>query len=182
MAEQKQDDQHEHTFSNYVRIRDVVQKTCLGRWTIGRSGERGSGVSVISARHDDDDDDISFQHMQSFFKKFSISVKNYYHNTVHSEWVECSPIVMEDLGSIPGHVYQRLRKWYLIPPCLTLSNTRYVSRLKWRNPGKGVAPSPTPRCSSYWKGSILVALVYVRQYLFWDSFEWFCLKICIGTE
>ena len=29
MAVQKQDDQHEHTFSNYVRIRDVVQKTCL---------------------------------------------------------------------------------------------------------------------------------------------------------
>ena len=31
MAVQKQDDQHEHIFSNYVRIRDVVQKTCLGR-------------------------------------------------------------------------------------------------------------------------------------------------------
>ena len=29
MAVQKQDDQHEHTFSNYVRIRDVVQKTCI---------------------------------------------------------------------------------------------------------------------------------------------------------
>ena len=29
MAVQKQDDQHEHTFSNYVRIQDVVQKTCL---------------------------------------------------------------------------------------------------------------------------------------------------------
>ena len=28
IADQKQDDQHEHTFSNYVRIRDVVQKTC----------------------------------------------------------------------------------------------------------------------------------------------------------
>ena len=27
----KEDDQHEHTFSNYVRIRDVVQKTCLRR-------------------------------------------------------------------------------------------------------------------------------------------------------
>ena len=27
----KQDDQHEHTFSSYVRIRDVVLKTCLGR-------------------------------------------------------------------------------------------------------------------------------------------------------
>ena len=52
---QKQDDQHEHTFGNYVRIRDVVQKTCLRRWTIGKSGERGSGKSVLPARHDDDD-------------------------------------------------------------------------------------------------------------------------------
>ena len=31
MAVQKQDDQHEHAFSNYVRIRNVVQKTCLRR-------------------------------------------------------------------------------------------------------------------------------------------------------
>ena len=56
MAEQKQDDQHEHTFSNYVRIRDVAQKTYQRRWTIGKSGERGSGISVLPARHDDDDD------------------------------------------------------------------------------------------------------------------------------
>ena len=55
MAVQKQDDQHEHTFSSYVRIRDVVLKTYLGRWTIGRSGERGSGISVLPARYDDDD-------------------------------------------------------------------------------------------------------------------------------
>ena len=41
------------------------------------------------------------------------------------------------------------KKWYLIPPCLTLSNIRYVSRIKWSNPGKGGAPSPTPQCSSY---------------------------------
>ena len=56
MAVQKQDDQHEHTFNSYVRIRVVVLKTCLGRLTIGRSGERGSGISVLPARHDDDDD------------------------------------------------------------------------------------------------------------------------------
>ena len=36
---------------------EVVQKTCLGRWTIGRSGERGLGISVLAVRHDDDDDD-----------------------------------------------------------------------------------------------------------------------------
>ena len=52
MAVQKQDDQHEHTFSNYVRIRDVIQKTSLRRWTIWKSGERGSGLSVLPARHD----------------------------------------------------------------------------------------------------------------------------------
>ena len=39
----------------------------------------------------------------------------------------------------------------LIPPCLTLSIIRYVSRVKWSNPGKGVASSPTPRYTSYWK-------------------------------
>ena len=57
MAAQKQDDQLERTFSSYVRIQVVVPKTYLGRWTIGRSGERGSGISVLPARYDDDDDD-----------------------------------------------------------------------------------------------------------------------------
>ena len=54
---QKQDDQLEHTSSSYVRIQDVALKTYQRRWTIGRSGERGSGISVPVARHDDDDDD-----------------------------------------------------------------------------------------------------------------------------
>ena len=56
-----------------------------------------------------------------------------------------------DLGSI------RLYKWYLIPLCLALSNIKYVSRVKWSNLRKGVAPSPTPLCCSYWKESLLVA-------------------------
>ena len=51
MAEQKQDDQLEHTYSNYMRIRDAALKTYRRRWTIGRSGERGPVV-----RHDDDDE------------------------------------------------------------------------------------------------------------------------------
>ena len=46
------------TYSSYVRIRDVAQKTCQRRWLIGRSGERGSGISVLAARHDDDDDEL----------------------------------------------------------------------------------------------------------------------------
>ena len=57
MAKQKQDDQLEHTYSSYVRIRDVALKTCQKRRMIGRSGERGLGISELGARYDDDDDD-----------------------------------------------------------------------------------------------------------------------------
>ena len=46
-----------YTYSSYVRIRDVALKTYQRRWIIGRSGERGSGISVLVARHDDDDID-----------------------------------------------------------------------------------------------------------------------------
>ena len=60
MTEQKQDDQLEHTYSSYVRIRDVALKTCQRRWTIERSGERGSGISVLAARHHDDDEQKKF--------------------------------------------------------------------------------------------------------------------------
>ena len=57
MAKQKHDDQLEHTYSSYVRIRDVTLKTCQKWWMIGRSGERRSGISVLAVWHDDDDDD-----------------------------------------------------------------------------------------------------------------------------
>ena len=33
---------------------------------------------------------------------------------------------------------------------------------KWLNPGKELAPSPTPRCNSWWKWSLRVALEYGR--------------------
>ena len=50
-----------------------------------------------------------------------------------------------DQGSVPVHV---IPKWYLISSYLTFSIIRYVSKVKVSNPGEGVAPSPTPRCSS----------------------------------
>ena len=56
MAEKKQDDQLKHTYSSSVRIRVVALKTGQRRWTIGKNSERGSGISVLAARHDDDDD------------------------------------------------------------------------------------------------------------------------------
>ena len=64
---------------------------------------------------------------------------------------ECSPIARETWVQSQVESYQRLKKWYLMPPCLTLSIIRYGSRVKWSNPGKGVAPSPTPWCSKLLK-------------------------------
>ena len=36
--------------------------------------------------------------------------------------------------------FQRLKEWYLMLPCLTLGIIRYGLRVKWSNPGNGVAP------------------------------------------
>ena len=42
---------------------DVALKTYQRRRAIGRSGKRGSGISVPAARHDDDDDDDVSYHL-----------------------------------------------------------------------------------------------------------------------
>ena len=60
-----------------------------------------------------------------------------------------------DRVSVPGQVIPKTLKMVL---CWTLSLIRYVSMVKWSNPGKGVTPSSKPRCCSYWKGSLRVAL------------------------
>ena len=70
-----------------------------------------------------------------------------------------------DVTPRSGHT-KEFKKWWLIPLCLTLRIIKYVSRLRWSNPGKGVAPSPTPRWGSYWKGSLQVTLDYGRQLYF----------------
>ena len=88
-----------------------------------------------------------------------------------AKWVEYSPMVWETGVASQVESYQRLKKWYLIRPCLILSNIRYVSRVKWSNPGKGVVPSPTPWGSSYWKGSLRVALDSSRQLYFFTYLD-----------
>ena len=79
--------------------------------------------------------------------------------------LECSPMARETWVQSQVESYQRLKKWYLMPPCLTLSIIKYGSRVKLSNP-EGVAPSPTPWCSSYRKGSPRVTLDYGRQLYF----------------
>ena len=81
------------TYSISVRIRDVALKTCQKRWTIGRSGERGSGISVLATWLDDDDSQklviFHFPQVSWFFSylialllpSFSFSTFHYKHGT-----------------------------------------------------------------------------------------------------
>ena len=54
LDEQRQDDPLEPTYGSSVQIRDVTLKTCQKLWMIEKGGERGSGISVLIVRRDDD--------------------------------------------------------------------------------------------------------------------------------
>ena len=64
MDQQRQDDQLEPTYNSFVSVQDVALKTCRKQWTIVQGGGKGSGRSMLAARHDDDDDN------EKYFKSF----------------------------------------------------------------------------------------------------------------
>ena len=82
-----------------------------------------------------------------------------FHNQIQRDSSLVLPMVQETGVQSQVKSNQRLKKMVLQkPPCLALNTIRWGSRVKWNNPGNGVAPSPTPWCSSYWKGSLWVSL------------------------
>ena len=78
-----------------------------------------------------------------------------------------------DWGSILGRVIPKTEKMILDTSFLNTQHYKKRFKEKLSNPGKGVAPSPTPRCSSYWKGSFWVALNYGHQLIL------FCVCVCV---
>ena len=83
-----------------------------------------------------------------------------------------------DRGSITSWVIPKTQKRYLSPPCLTLSIIKYGSRVKWSSQENGVAPSSTPRCSSYWKRSLWVTkfTLFMNFYVFKKIKQYFSLS------
>ena len=77
-----------------------------------------------------------------------------------------------DLSSIPGRVIPKTLKMVLDTSLLNTQQHKVRIKSNVEQSREGVAPSPTPQCSSYWKGSLLVALDYShRLYLlsFWKE-------------
>ena len=79
--------------------------------------------------------------------------------------------------------YQRFKKLYLIPPCLTLSNKRYASSIKWRNPAKGVAPFSTHlSVVAIEKGAVWSSLTTVAKLTYHSENEFIASKnLIFGT-
>ena len=72
-----------------------------------------------------------------------------------------------DLSSIPGRVLPKTQKMVLDASLLNTQHYKVRIKGKVEPSREGVAPSPTPWCSSYRKGSLRVTLDYGRQlYLF----------------
>ena len=86
----------------------------------------------------------------------------WFHTGLLIWWIQRLPLARENRVQSQITSYLKTQKWYLMLPCLTLIIMIYISRLKMINQGKRVAPSPTSRFSSNWKGSLMVALDYDR--------------------
>ena len=76
-----------------------------------------------------------------------------------------------DLDSIPGRVRPKTQKMVLDASLLNTQHYKVRIKGKVEQFSEGVAPSPTPWCRSYRKGSLRVTLDYGHQvYLLFTSF------------
>ena len=70
-----------------------------------------------------------------------------------------------DLGSIPGRVIPKTQKLVLYDSLLNIQHNKVLIKGNVVNPGKGVASSSTPWCSSYRKVTLRVVFVITEIYL-----------------
>ena len=131
MAKRRRDDRLELTYSSYVRTRDVTLKTCRRRWIIGRSGERGSGISVLAARHDDDD--LYICKWASTYPSIYIYIYIYISMgrlRPIALWVEYSPMVWETgFNSRSSHTKDSKNGTWCSLYCIRLCLIRYGLRV-----------------------------------------------------
>ena len=74
--------------------------------------------------------------------------------------------------AVYGFLYSYIKTQKMVLDASLLNTQRYKQRIKGKveQSREGVAPSPTPWCSSYRKGSLQVTLDYGRQLYFLYSY------------
>ena len=108
-AKQKQDDQLELTYSSSVRTQDVTLKR---RWNNRRSGEWGSRISVLAARHDDVDDrtDVPIKTFEQSLRCFvTVNFSSFWSSDKESLTcilyiLRCGPL-WQGLSSFSGYLF-----------------------------------------------------------------------------
>ena len=79
---------------------------------------------------------------------------HYTTGTSMKAWLEFELTTMTQSIALPGFNPRSAQtKTSKNGTCCRFIYIKWGSRVKWSNPGNEVATSPTPRCSSYWKGS-----------------------------
>ena len=78
----------------------------------------------------------------------------------------CRLNVPGDLGSIPGYVIPKILKMVLDTSLLNTQRYKVCIKGKVKQSGEMTSAPLAPWCSSYWKGSLLVALDYGHQLYF----------------
>ena len=90
-----------------------------------------------------------------------LATLNYCFCLAHFNFIFFSlPMARETWVQSQVESYQRLEKWHLIRPCLTLSIIRFGKGDPFRERS---STHPTPWCSSNRKGSLLVTFEYGHQ-------------------
>ena len=98
MAEQKQDVLLEPKYSSSVRIRDIALRICQKLWTIGRSGKKGSEISVLVVRQNDDDDSNNLIHSINTNTHIAQSARFVgYTDCISEEGLDPSPTTVLDM-------------------------------------------------------------------------------------
>ena len=118
----------------------------------------------------------------------------YMHVCVLALWVECLPMIRETVVQSQVKSYQRLKKWYLMPTCLTLSTIRWGSRVKWNNQGNGVAPSqhlgvvaikkgafgsPSTKVTNFTTYICVCVYIYIYIYIYMYMCVYIFVYICV---
>ena len=90
-----------------------------------------------------------------------------------------------DQGSSSGWVISKTQKIVLDATLLNTQHYRVWIKGKWSTPGPGIAPSLTPQCCSYWRGSLWVTFKYgwsTYLYMYKQDLTWNNLQGLICPE